>query len=186
MPIIIEINDRFGWLTVTGRAAKPSSDRHDWHDCECLCGAPITVRSSRLRSGKTRSCGCLRRYVRAATPIARKLRSLLRSGEADYDESELVLERAIGDSAARNRISRCDLLRAVALRMIHGIEYGSITTPLTPPRRMPYRLGMRPGEHALPLRPDAMAGRPEPRYSARDQLSSDALYNGPAFDDCLY
>jgi hypothetical protein len=53
----IKIGDTFGRLTVTGR------DRHTngffgWV-CACVCGKTICTLGTRLRSGGTRSCGCL-------------------------------------------------------------------------------------------------------------------------------
>lgn len=50
---------RFERLTVLGRAT--IADRYGrprWH-CECDCGEIVTVQQGSLRSGRTRSCGCL-------------------------------------------------------------------------------------------------------------------------------
>lgn len=57
MPILDETGKRFGMLTVTG----PGFTRHGsvFWDCQCDCGGKRTVHGSRLRSGETRSCGCL-------------------------------------------------------------------------------------------------------------------------------
>lgn len=49
----------FGDLTVIKLDDKTSSGLNKW-SCECVCGNFISVRSSDLRSGKTKSCGCLR------------------------------------------------------------------------------------------------------------------------------
>lgn len=49
---------RFGRLTVLGRALEASSDPK-W-TAHCECGAVITARANKLRSGHTKSCGCLR------------------------------------------------------------------------------------------------------------------------------
>lgn len=51
--------ERFGRLTalkLTGR--KNSSGKLEW-ECKCDCGEIANVASGQLRSGKTKSCGCL-------------------------------------------------------------------------------------------------------------------------------
>jgi hypothetical protein len=50
----------FGRLTVIG-SAYALSDRHAYWLCRCECGRETTVRGSVLRSGNTKSCGCLQR-----------------------------------------------------------------------------------------------------------------------------
>lgn len=53
---------RFGRLTVVGRAERPDtkSGAYVYWMAECDCGGKAVVRSSRLVSGETQSCGCLR------------------------------------------------------------------------------------------------------------------------------
>jgi hypothetical protein len=48
---------RFGRLTVINRTGGGEKDAR-WH-CKCECGSEKVVRSSCLRDGETRSCGCL-------------------------------------------------------------------------------------------------------------------------------
>lgn len=48
----------FGRLIVVSRAG--SLHRSILFNCKCKCGKTTTVTSSRLRTGNTRSCGCLR------------------------------------------------------------------------------------------------------------------------------
>ena len=54
----------FGRLTVIGRAddyvLENGCMQVVWK-CQCTCGEVRDVRSSRLRGGVTRSCGCIRR-----------------------------------------------------------------------------------------------------------------------------
>lgn len=54
----------FGRLTVIARAddyvLESGCMQVNWV-CRCTCGETRNVRSSRLRGGVTRSCGCLRR-----------------------------------------------------------------------------------------------------------------------------
>jgi len=52
--------ERFGRLTVLGRAPKPSANGSAGWLARCDCGTKIVALSSRLRAGRIRSCGCLR------------------------------------------------------------------------------------------------------------------------------
>lgn len=54
----------FGRLTVTGLAQVRQSETV-W-SCRCECGEVLDVRGRSLRSGNTRSCGCLRREIAEA------------------------------------------------------------------------------------------------------------------------
>lgn len=52
----------FGKLTVYQRAdAHGGVNRTAWWKCVCGCGALVERRADRLLSGKTKSCGCLRK-----------------------------------------------------------------------------------------------------------------------------
>lgn len=53
-------NKRFGRLLVTKRVENDNRNKPQWL-CECDCGNKIIVRSDDLKSGKTCSCGCLRK-----------------------------------------------------------------------------------------------------------------------------
>jgi hypothetical protein len=52
----------FGKLTVVGEDKGTPKGYNYWR-CECECGGKSSVRSSYLRSGHTKSCGCLRSTV---------------------------------------------------------------------------------------------------------------------------
>lgn len=58
-PIKDWIGKRFGRLTVTGYTGKEGGI-HRW-TCKCDCGNTTVVGQTLLQSGKTRSCGCLRK-----------------------------------------------------------------------------------------------------------------------------
>ena len=49
---------RFNRLTVIERAGTSSDEKVLW-DCVCDCGAEVVVRAGSLKSGNTKSCGCL-------------------------------------------------------------------------------------------------------------------------------
>ena len=53
---------RFGRLTVIRRNGI-SKDRYIKWLCQCECGQQLTVKSSSLKSGHTKSCGCLQKEL---------------------------------------------------------------------------------------------------------------------------
>ena len=50
---------RFGRLVVMKRVGTSENDRHPIWRCKCDCGKKTEVRSCDLKSGNTKSCGCL-------------------------------------------------------------------------------------------------------------------------------
>lgn len=52
------IGEKFGRLTVISES--PIKKNGAYWICECECGNETTVKATRLRSGKTKSCGCLK------------------------------------------------------------------------------------------------------------------------------
>ena len=57
----------FGRLTVLRRLGQ-------YHRCQCTCGKEVVVRTDRLRSGTTKSCGCLRDEMTAAAKAGKEQR----------------------------------------------------------------------------------------------------------------
>ena len=53
---------RFGRLMVMGYSSY-TKDYFDFWDCLCDCGKSKVVRADALYTGRTKSCGCLRREV---------------------------------------------------------------------------------------------------------------------------
>ena len=53
---------RFGRLTVLGPAPTPEEDkyRRPYWECRCDCGRVKAIAGQYLRSGSSKSCGCLR------------------------------------------------------------------------------------------------------------------------------
>ena len=54
------INKRFGRLVVVKEIGQYKNREIIWH-CKCDCGNEVDVRGSSLKSGKTKSCGCIAR-----------------------------------------------------------------------------------------------------------------------------
>lgn|SRR5208283_4286090 len=57
---ILGADQRFGRLTTVASVILPQRHIHAWI-CKCDCGTETIVFNSNLASGKTQSCGCLRR-----------------------------------------------------------------------------------------------------------------------------
>lgn len=53
---------KFSRLTVVLEAGKDKSDNVVW-DCQCDCGNSVTARGDSLRSGNTKSCGCIKSEI---------------------------------------------------------------------------------------------------------------------------
>ncbi len=64
---------RFGRLVVTGLHGKSRTGCYLW-DCRCDCGTSRVIYATALRSGKTRSCGCLNAECRGKSSITHGLR----------------------------------------------------------------------------------------------------------------
>ena len=62
-----EIGNKYGALTVIARGPNTNEGRAQWV-CECECGNQTVVLGKNLRSGNTKSCGCLK----SKQPAARK------------------------------------------------------------------------------------------------------------------
>lgn len=56
------IGQKFGRLTVISEAPRSKNRLSRW-DCLCSCGARVSVLTSSLRSGETKSCGCLKKEL---------------------------------------------------------------------------------------------------------------------------
>lgn len=77
---------KYGRLTVIGRGENPNDTSAMWL-CVCECGNEVVVRGKSLRSGGTKSCGCLLRES------ARK-RNSLSFGEASFNRFKRRIRKA--------------------------------------------------------------------------------------------
>lgn len=62
-PFIDITGQKFGRLTVIGRAKSEDGGRTKW-DCKCDCGSKVVVVGYSLKNGNTSSCGCFSREVK--------------------------------------------------------------------------------------------------------------------------
>lgn len=70
MPVINEIGNTYGYLTVIQRAEKNDDGRAYWI-CQCRCGNQVTVLGKHLRNGNTKSCGCYQKERAAESNMNR-------------------------------------------------------------------------------------------------------------------
>jgi hypothetical protein len=62
-PPIDEMGNKYGRLTVVGLSEERDMGRLVWK-CQCECGRTTYVLGRLLRSGNTKSCGCMKRQAR--------------------------------------------------------------------------------------------------------------------------
>ena len=62
--------ERFGRLTVLGRAGRGNSNQILW-ECKCDCGGTAIVPTCHLNSGHTKSCGCYRKETATESGVHR-------------------------------------------------------------------------------------------------------------------
>ncbi len=79
-PISVPAGTRFGRLIVLHEAERHGPSRLRQFRCKCDCGNVSVVGLSGLRSGATKSCGCLRKQL-----SAERLRTHGLSGTAEYN-----------------------------------------------------------------------------------------------------
>jgi len=93
MPKLIELTgQRFGSLVAIGRGpALRQSKQANWR-CRCDCGAETFVRSDDLRSGNTKSCGCMIASKRVRTRYGTRLRKCAKCAQ-EKDLSEFYFSR---------------------------------------------------------------------------------------------
>lgn len=103
MAVKNEIGNKYGRLTVLKRVENNYRGDAQWL-CQCECGNQVIVKGVSLRSGHTRSCGCLQKdtvrkqgYDNTADLIGRRFGKLI------------VLERVAGDKEKKGKwVCQCD------------------------------------------------------------------------------
>jgi hypothetical protein len=64
-PVVDEINNEYGQLTVIARAEnRTSADGRARWVCACTCGGKQIYTGATLRKGKAVTCGCSRRDIK--------------------------------------------------------------------------------------------------------------------------
>lgn len=82
---------KFDRLVVVSRVGSRGQGRSATWLCECRCGGTIITTGRLLRSGETRSCGCLHRELAAELCISRKTHG--RSGTPEYNTWTAMKDR---------------------------------------------------------------------------------------------
>ena len=81
---------KFGRLLVVERYDTPEmKSRPQWR-CFCDCGNEAIVEGHNLRSGMTKSCGCLRDDILRENAKRRKEQNARRNHQSDVDKSGAV------------------------------------------------------------------------------------------------
>ena len=86
---------RFGNLVVVNESDQSvyrSGQRHRRVFCKCDCGGEIVTRLSDLASGRTKSCGCIRRAMTRRRGLDSKTHGLSQSGDS-YNRWDSIKQR---------------------------------------------------------------------------------------------
>ena len=63
----VSVGERFGKLIVIGLSKRRASNKSILRECVCDCGKETEVQLSNLKSGATKSCGCLMKKGNSST-----------------------------------------------------------------------------------------------------------------------
>lgn len=95
MPSLIDLTgNKYGRLTVVSKAE--SKHKHTFWNVVCDCGNAVSVQSTYMKSGKTKSCGCYQKeQARNARLKHGRASRLAKSGSEDYPKytREIHLKR---------------------------------------------------------------------------------------------
>lgn len=125
--INVAIGTRFGRLTTVDHPHRRL--KYVACKCRCDCGQELDVRVSNLRSGVTRSCGCLRRELTEERDRARRAAAGVEIGDrigsiTVLSESDRVGERRFYrcrcDCGTEWTVRRCSLVAAAKGDRVHG------------------------------------------------------------------
>lgn len=112
MAVKDELGNRYGQLTVLSRAENNARGDAQWV-CSCDCGKTIVVLGKSLRSGNTKSCGCLQKNIARAQGL--KNTAQFKIGQRFGDLT--VLRRVPGD---KNKLGlfecKCDCGNIIFVR----------------------------------------------------------------------
>ena len=90
------IGDRYGLLTIVRQApSSTKAGKRQWV-CRCDCGGEAVTTTGSLRSGNTRSCGCLKHRAYRPSPVA-----------VGDRYGRLLVEAREGSDKFGNRLWRC-------------------------------------------------------------------------------
>ena len=123
--LIDMLGQKCGRLTVISRAENKGTRAH-WN-CLCDCGNTVTLQGKRLRTGKTQSCGCIRKETSAKQGLKNKhteeyaKQKLLENGFELLSSYQGILK------SAKHKCLKCN---HIFTRRIEASLYGIYGCPL--------------------------------------------------------
>lgn len=134
MPLIDLTGKRFGKLTVIGKDENSRPKKVRWI-CQCDCGSdPKSIQASNLKSGQTKSCGCIRKGMNTKDMTGQRINKLLvvekhgynKSGQADWlCECECGNFSIVDGNRLRSgRVKSCGCTKGINHRMSNHPLYG--------------------------------------------------------------
>lgn len=158
MTIPININSRFGRLTVIGHGETRYSCYVRYWECRCDCGTVKLISANRLRNGDCKSCGCLRREV-----SAERMKTTARThGEAVHGQETVEFQ------TWSSRVSACTSPKNVSYK-----NYGGRGIKICEGYRLSYPLFLKD-----------VGRRPSGSHSI-DRINNNGHYSCGKCDQCL-
>lgn len=112
------VGERFGRLTVTSFShIADNKGRNAYWNCLCDCGKFSTVSSGSLRSGCTKSCGCLAQELSRTS-----IKNLHRTGEHLYFIRSGEYVKIGRTNNIRNRLSQLNAMNPHGVDLVHVLE----------------------------------------------------------------
>lgn len=112
---------RFGRLVVIKKADPPEGKENiTWWVCKCDCGNICTIRAKSLKSGDTKSCGCLHRERQAMYSHVKNVIDL--TGKR-FGKLVVLRKQSEGEHGTRNKwLCKCDCGKTVDVAQISLIS----------------------------------------------------------------
>lgn len=85
------------FLRFVKQSANPNSGNTALYECLCKCGNTVEMKSIRLSSGNTKSCGCLRAYKSSELAKTTTERSLFRSAKHRAKKQGIPFDLTLDD-----------------------------------------------------------------------------------------
>lgn len=99
----MKIGDKFNSLTIIEKSdARAATDKSIMYRCKCDCGNFTDVPSSKLRSGHTKSCGCLKHRIKDLTGLKKDRLTVIRFVELNKSGTYWLVKCDCGNEKLMN------------------------------------------------------------------------------------
>lgn len=120
-PVVPMLNKKFGMLTVIS-ASTPIG----YWKCQCDCGTRVVIRGASLRSGNTKSCGCMRNHKgskRGPMKVMGKPKPIISIGQLESQALEVSMRYAAKQLAKGEAVALNPLGLLYKAMQDHGVVF---------------------------------------------------------------